>query len=321
MDREIGKTLEGFIRTSIEEAKIMSEFGSNNYPDTNIVSDSDFITETNNAEVDFDFDEPLEIDEPSIDEQFEGSMREGNIESSESLFEPLPDYVESETDGSADLADEIEADCNPDTIPPDLAESDEIQESIANEIREGIPDIAADESEDKQEELDGLVPSAEPNEYGKHLEKESLDQKENRDDRTVYMGLVEAMDTATEEEKAIYSELPLEAGEVDGRESLLRPDDDFLMLDENGQFALDRTQEGKAAIIDGEKVHRHHIGQMNDSPFAELTQSEHQENTKILHDTTIPSQVDRSTDKAEREHYWKARTQDIIERNIISDKK
>lgn len=299
----------------------MSEFGSDYFPDSDIDIGSELGSEVNSIEDDSSIELQLENEGSPIDEEFEGSIREEGAESPETIFESLQNDSENNPDGSADMTSEIEADCNPDTIPSDLVVADETQEPITDELLEEIPDSTTDESEDNPEEIEGLVPSTELSEYGKHLEKEPLDQKENRNDRTVYMGVDEAMDTATENEKKVYSDLPLEVGEVDGRESLLRPDDDFLKLDENGRCALDTTQEGKTAVLEDGKINLHHIGQMNDSPLAELTQSEHQENTKILHDPTIPSQVDRSEFGSERKHYWKARTQDIIERNIINDKK
>ena len=53
----------------------------------------------------------------------------------------------------------------------------------------------------------------------------------------------------------------------------------------------------------------HHIGQKDDSPFAELTMPEHRGkgNDTILHDKTKESEIDRSSFNSEKYRYWKSR--------------
>lgn len=285
----------------------MSEFESGSWGDTTPDTGNDtgpdaaldLHEDTGEGQSDIPEDMPEDDINDSLGDIPEDTSDEPSDDEINDLAEEIPEDTSEVTqaDSDEDLPDEILEDI----------EEDKYQENVENQ-----PDLERElkEQEKKHPELDV---------YGKKIEKEPKGEKESKTDRPMYMGIDEAMDTATEEEKTVYSDLPLEVGEVDGRESLLRPDDDFLKLDEYGQCALDTTQEGKTAILDDGDVTLHHIGQMNDSPLAELTRSEHQENTKILHDSTIPSQVDRSAFDAEREDYWKARTQDIIERNIVKN--
>jgi hypothetical protein len=53
----------------------------------------------------------------------------------------------------------------------------------------------------------------------------------------------------------------------------------------------------------------HHIGQQQDSPFAELTWAEHmgEGNNTILHKTGKESEIDRQAFDREKSDYWKAR--------------
>lgn len=129
---------------------------------------------------------------------------------------------------------------------------------------------------------------------------------------------------ASDEEKALYASYPLEAGETDGRSALKREDLNPLTLDENEECNLDFMQDGKAPKLDGESVELHHIGQTMDAPLAELTRAEHRGAgvDSILHDKTQPSEIDRDMFGDERKHFWKARTQEILEKEIAeADKK
>jgi hypothetical protein len=74
-------------------------------------------------------------------------------------------------------------------------------------------------------------------------------------------------------------------------------------------------QQGIAPIgPDGKSVNLHHMTQTNDSAIAEVTQSFHQQNTKIIHinPNTIPSGIDRGTFDVWKKNYWKNRANDFI---------
>lgn len=69
----------------------------------------------------------------------------------------------------------------------------------------------------------------------------------------------------------------------------------------------DRIKEGKSPkTTNGEEIHLHHIGQKQNSPLAELTESEHlgKGNYSILHDTKKASEIDRTKFKYERRKHW-----------------
>lgn len=70
---------------------------------------------------------------------------------------------------------------------------------------------------------------------------------------------------------------------------------------------LERMATGRAPIgTDGKSVNLHHMLQSNDSAIAEMTQTFHQQNSKIIHinPNTIPSGIDRSAFDMWRENYW-----------------
>jgi RHS repeat-associated protein len=70
---------------------------------------------------------------------------------------------------------------------------------------------------------------------------------------------------------------------------------------------IERMVTGRAPIgTDGKPVNLHHMLQSNDSAIAELTQTFHQKNSKIIHinPSTIPSGIDRSAFDAWKARYW-----------------
>lgn len=70
---------------------------------------------------------------------------------------------------------------------------------------------------------------------------------------------------------------------------------------------LERMATGRAPIgTDGKPVNLHHMLQSNDSAIAELTQTFHQQNSKIIHinPNVIPSGIDRSAFDAWKARYW-----------------
>ena len=76
---------------------------------------------------------------------------------------------------------------------------------------------------------------------------------------------------------------------------------------------LERMRTGRAPIgIDGKSVNLHHMTQRNHSGIAEMTQTFHQKNSKVIHinPNTIPSGIDRKQFDAWKRDYWKNRSED-----------
>lgn len=114
------------------------------------------------------------------------------------------------------------------------------------------------------------------------------------------------------EEVEVYKDQKLKEKQVDGRQVLQRGDIDPNFKDEQGITNKERMENGKAPIVDGKPVELHHIGQKQDSPFAELTSSVHKENYRHLHDVPPqPSQIDRKSFAKEKADYWKKRAEDF----------
>ncbi|WP_126305869.1 HNH/ENDO VII family nuclease [Methylomusa anaerophila] len=94
------------------------------------------------------------------------------------------------------------------------------------------------------------------------------------------------------------------------RNDLINPN----LVDDYGRTNLQRMQQGIAPIgPDGKSINLHHMTQTNDSAIAEITQSFHQENTKVIHinPNTIPSGIDRSAFDTWKKTYWKNRANDF----------
>ena len=159
-------------------------------------------------------------------------------------------------------------------------------------------------------------------------EKQDRNQQKEQEERVQsglpYKSVVEVMDEASDKEKIHYSNLPLEVGAVDDREVLIRTDIDFLELDSDGKCALDRMLpekgQSKGYLVNGRSVELHHLGQGMHGPLAELTQKEHRGkgNFKILHDLSKPSEIDHREFEVEKQHFWKVRAQDVIEKEILA---
>lgn len=114
------------------------------------------------------------------------------------------------------------------------------------------------------------------------------------------------------EEVEVFKDQKLKEKQVDGRQVLQRGDIDPNFKDEQGITNKERMENGKAPIVDGKPVELHHIGQKQDSPFAELTSSVHKENYRNLHDVPPqPSQIDRKSFAKEKADYWKKRAEDF----------
>ena len=111
-------------------------------------------------------------------------------------------------------------------------------------------------------------------------------------------------------EAEIYSKARLKEGTVNGRMALLRTDINLNQKDEFGLTNLERMKNGNPPLAtNGEIIELHHIGQKPDSPFAELTRTEHRGkgNDTILHDKTKESEIDRNAFQKERQAHWQNR--------------
>jgi hypothetical protein len=112
-------------------------------------------------------------------------------------------------------------------------------------------------------------------------------------------------------ERSLY--IQLKPALVNGREALVRKDLDLNLLDSEGRTNLQRMQQGYAPIgRDGQSINLHHIGQEADGFLAELTASDHQKLSSVLHDNMIDSAIDRNAFKQERAAYWKERARQIL---------
>jgi RHS repeat-associated protein len=97
---------------------------------------------------------------------------------------------------------------------------------------------------------------------------------------------------------------------VYGRNDLIDPN----LVDDLGRTNLQRMESGIAPIgPDGKSINLHHMTQMNDGAIAEVTQSFHQQNSKVIHinPNTVPSGIDRNAFGTWKKQYWKNRVNDF----------
>jgi len=128
------------------------------------------------------------------------------------------------------------------------------------------------------------------------------------------------------EEAKIYIKAGLKAEKIGGRWALIRSDinwsdysvrrntwlkDKLADYDSwKGYNNADLIGEGfPPRDMNGNPYELHHIGQHQDSPFAELTWAEHMGdgNNTILHQAGKESEIDRQMFDREKSEYWKAR--------------
>lgn len=132
------------------------------------------------------------------------------------------------------------------------------------------------------------------------------------------------------EEASIYIRAGLKEAVVGGRPALIRTDIDWAdysirrntWLRTSAQQGLKNYDKwagyNNADLIgegypprdaDGDPYELHHIGQRQDSPFAELTWAEHMGdgNNTILHKAGKESEIDRGEFDGEKSAYWQAR--------------
>lgn len=127
------------------------------------------------------------------------------------------------------------------------------------------------------------------------------------------------------EEAEIYIRAGLREAVVGGRPALIRSDIDWSAFNcrkdwlKNRLADWDRWKDYNNADLigegypprdsNGDPYELHHIGQRQDSPFAELTWAEHMGdgNNTILHRAGKESEIDRGEFDDEKSAYWQAR--------------
>jgi hypothetical protein len=130
----------------------------------------------------------------------------------------------------------------------------------------------------------------------------------------------------SKEEAEIYIRARLKEARIGGRPALIRQDIDW------ADYSIRRNTWLKDKLADydkwaeynnadligegfpprdrnGDPYELHHIGQQQDSPFAELTWAEHMGdgNNTILHQMGKESEIDREAFDGEKSAYWQAR--------------
>jgi hypothetical protein len=87
-------------------------------------------------------------------------------------------------------------------------------------------------------------------------------------------------------------------------------------MDSKGRTNVLRMKKGLAPLgPDGKPINLHHMLQAQDGAIAEMTQTFHQKNSKIIHinPNTTPSGIDRKTFDSWKRDYWKDRAKDFGE--------
>ena len=102
----------------------------------------------------------------------------------------------------------------------------------------------------------------------------------------------------------------LSLSKVNGKMALTQKIDwDFVGDIEDGRTNAQRVLDGLAPLDStGASYELHHIGQMNDSPLAILTSSQHKGNYSILHANTggSASNIDRTLFEKQKREFWKS---------------
>lgn len=114
-------------------------------------------------------------------------------------------------------------------------------------------------------------------------------------------------------EYEIYKNANLKEVNILGADCLIRNDINWVQKDSMGRTNKERADNGLSPINNDNKIiELHHIGQRQNSPFAELTTDEHRGkgNDTVLHDKNKETEIDRNDFAKERSEYWKSRATD-----------
>ncbi len=101
-----------------------------------------------------------------------------------------------------------------------------------------------------------------------------------------------------------------EGHKVHQRDDLIDP----VQADVKGRTNVERMEKGLAPLgPDGKTINLHHTTQRNDGALAEVSETFHRENHKVIHinPSSTPSGIDRAAFKGMRERYWQNRADDF----------
>ena len=203
-----------------------------------------------------------------------------------------------------------------------------INESTVQDARENTlnkkNEVKLDDVLGKLEPNENLVPNSEilsqvKENYNKEVNenteiKRELTNEEKqkiKDEIDWSDGIVDYIKSMKEYE--IYKNAGLQEMEVNAKKCLLRSDIDLEQKDEKGRTNKERMEKGEPPLDKNkESIELHHIGQKSNSPFAELTKTEHirNGNDTILHDKNKESEIDRvKRYQKEKRGHWKARSE------------
>jgi len=118
----------------------------------------------------------------------------------------------------------------------------------------------------------------------------------------------------SDKESDLYQKLGLEERSIDGKEALTSNEINPDRKDAMGRTNMSRMTSGLAPLDkSGDSFNLHHIGQKSDSPLAELTAKQHQENSSLLHNSSGPTEVHGKDSNwgTQKANYWKARANDF----------
>nr|WP_280531546.1 HNH/ENDO VII family nuclease [Aeromonas veronii] len=85
-------------------------------------------------------------------------------------------------------------------------------------------------------------------------------------------------------------------------------------IDARGRTNIQRMEKGLAPLdSNGDSINLHHMLQRQDGPLAEVTQSFHTDNRRVIHinSNETPSGIDRDVFNKWRSDYWKQRAKDF----------
>lgn len=124
------------------------------------------------------------------------------------------------------------------------------------------------------------------------------------------------------DEIKVYENSNLIESKVNDRIVLKSNEIDPNIKDAMGRTNIERMEKGKPAIDEnGESYNLHHIGQKANSPLAELKASEHQSNYKVLHDSSIKTEIHGENCEVnwskEKSEHWKERAKEVKELNNV----
>lgn len=182
------------------------------------------------------------------------------------------------------------------TLVPEVKEVEEV------ETKKDIEDLNVGDLIEKFDELDEKIFIEEASEV--------LETKEILDQDKFPEFILEELPP---EELQIYKDANLQLGEVNGRPSFKNMEIDPLETDDFGRTNKERMDAGLPALVNGEPLELHHVGQKSEGGLAELTPEQHRGkgNYSVLHDVGKESEIDRTAFGKERQEYWKERSKEF----------